>query len=231
MVNGAQDPAYLEPIVRVATRKDASLLAELGARTFRGSSPNTFFEEVESYVKENFIPEKVLACLSVKNVAALILEKGGQAIGYALLSPGKAPNRLVPPDSIQIKWLYILDEWTGRKLGDALMARCLEHARVVGIGSVWLTVWENNGRAIHFYERWGFRKVGTCDFVVGRNIQRDFVLLKNILTAQCSVQAAILPRISPASSKNRIFGTHGCLGKRSAADSAPAQRPRSLCYG
>jgi len=202
MVSGAQDPGLSEPVVRVATRKDASLLAELGARTFRDYSLITPHEDVERYVKENFTPEKVLACLSVKNVAALILERSGQAIGYALLSPGKAQNQLVPPDSIQIKRLYILDEWTGRKLGDALMARCLEHARHLGIRSVWLTVWENNGRAIHFYERWGFRRVGTCDFAVGRNIQRDFVLLKNILTAQWSVQAAILPRISPASSKN-----------------------------
>ena len=72
---------------------------------------------------------------------------------------------------------------TGRKLGDVLMVRCHEHARHLGIGSVWLTVWKNNRRAIRFYERWGFRKVGTFDFVVGRDIQEDFVLLKNIPTA------------------------------------------------
>ncbi len=129
---------------------------------------------------ENFTHDKLLACLSVKNSAALILERNGQTIGYALLSPGKEPNQLVPFHSIQIKWFYILEEWTGRKLGDVLMSRCHEHAKALGVVSIWLTVWNNNGRAIHFYERWGFRKVGTCDFVVGRDIQEDFVLLKNI---------------------------------------------------
>jgi hypothetical protein len=49
----AHDRGPLEPVVRVATRKDSSLLAELGARTFRESSPNTLHEEVESYVREN----------------------------------------------------------------------------------------------------------------------------------------------------------------------------------
>jgi diamine N-acetyltransferase len=137
---------------RVATPKDASLLAELGARTFRRSSPNTRHEDVESYVRENFTRDKLLGCLRVKNSAALILEKNGQAIGYALLSPGKEPNQLVPPDSIQIKWLYILEEWTGRKLGDVLMSRCHEHAKALGIASIWLTTWKNNGRAIHFYD-------------------------------------------------------------------------------
>lgn len=165
---------------RVANPRDASLLAELGARTFRNSAPNTRHEDVESYVRENFTREKLLACLSVKKSAALILEWNGQAIGYALLSPDKQPIGLVPPPSIRIKWLYMLEEWTGRKLGDVLMSRCLEHATSLGVASVWLTVWKNNGRAIHFYERWGFRKVGTCDFVVGSDTQEDFVLLKKI---------------------------------------------------
>jgi GNAT superfamily N-acetyltransferase len=107
--------------------------------------------------------------LSVKNAAALILEQDGQAIGHAFLCPGEAPNRLVSPHSIQLKWLYILEKWTGHKLGDVLMARCLERVRHLGVGSIWLTVWKDNGRAIHFYERWGFRKVGEYDFVVGRH--------------------------------------------------------------
>jgi ribosomal protein S18 acetylase RimI-like enzyme len=180
VVNAAQSPGSSEPVVRIGTREDASLLAELGARTFRESSPNTRREDVETYVRQNFTREKLIACLSVKNTTALILEKSAQAIGYALLSPGKAPTRSVPPQSIQIKWFYILEDWTGRKLGDVLMARCFEHASQLGIASIWLTVWKNNGRAIHFYERWGFQKVGTCDFVMGRDSQEDFVLLKNI---------------------------------------------------
>ena len=30
------------------------------------------------------------------------------------------------------------------------------------------------------YERWEFRKVRVYDFVLGRDIQKDFVLLRNI---------------------------------------------------
>jgi hypothetical protein len=101
MVSAAQDPDLSEPVVRVATRKDASLLAELGARTFHESSPDTRREDVESYVRENFTREKLITCLSVKNTTALILEKCGQVIGYALLSPGTPPDQLVrPPHSI-----------------------------------------------------------------------------------------------------------------------------------
>jgi hypothetical protein len=50
MVGAAQSPGLSEHVVRVGTRKDALLLAELGAHTFRESSPNTPHEDVESYV-------------------------------------------------------------------------------------------------------------------------------------------------------------------------------------
>jgi ribosomal protein S18 acetylase RimI-like enzyme len=179
VVDLAQSPDPLRPVVRVGTRDDASLLAELAARTFRESSPNTHHADLESYVGENFTREKLMTRLSVMNAPALILEKCGQAIGYALLSPGTPPDQLVrAPHSIQIKWFYILKDWTGHKLGDVLMARCLEHVKYSGFETIWLSVWRNNERAIRFYERWGFRKVGVCDFVLGGD--EDFLLLRNI---------------------------------------------------
>jgi GNAT superfamily N-acetyltransferase len=60
----------------------------------------------------------------------------------------------------------IMSEASSFMMGDVLIARCLEHVRHSGFGSIWLTAWENNGRAIRFYERWGFQKVGVYDFVV-----------------------------------------------------------------
>jgi diamine N-acetyltransferase len=120
-----------------------------------------------------------MTCLSVKNTTALILEKCGQAIGYALLNAGTPPYQLVGGShSIHIKRFYILEEWTGQKLGDVLMARCLEYVRHSGFETVWLTVWRNNERAIRFYKRWGFRNAGVYDFVVGRDIQEDFLLVR-----------------------------------------------------
>jgi diamine N-acetyltransferase len=154
VVDAAQSPDPLRPVVRAGTGEDASLLAELGARTFRQSSPNTRHEDVESHVCENFTPEKLVTCLSVKNTTALILENCGRAIGYALLSPGSPPDQLMrAPRSIQIQRFYILEEWTGHKLGDVLMARCLEHAKYSGFAMIWPTAWRNNERAIRFYER------------------------------------------------------------------------------
>jgi ribosomal protein S18 acetylase RimI-like enzyme len=63
-------------------------------------------------------------------------------------------------------------------LGDQLMHFSLEKAKTAGCEAVWLTVWEHNPRAISFYQKWGFTPTGTEDFVLGDDIQLDYVMVK-----------------------------------------------------
>ena len=37
---------------------------------------------------------------------------------------------------------------------------------------IWLGVWEKNLRAIRLYEKWGFKKVGTKEFILGSDLQK-----------------------------------------------------------
>jgi ribosomal protein S18 acetylase RimI-like enzyme len=43
---------------------------------------------------------------------------------------------------------------------------------------VWLGVWEFNPRAIKFYTRYGFKKVGVHPFVLGNDVQNDWLMAK-----------------------------------------------------
>jgi ribosomal protein S18 acetylase RimI-like enzyme len=43
---------------------------------------------------------------------------------------------------------------------------------------VWLGVWEKNDRAIRFYEKWGFEKFGETDFLLGDDLQQDWLMRK-----------------------------------------------------
>jgi ribosomal protein S18 acetylase RimI-like enzyme len=56
------------------------------------------------------------------------------------------------------------------------MRACLEEARKMGHATIWLGVWEKNERAIRFYDKWGFRKIGEKQFVLGRDVQTDFIM-------------------------------------------------------
>jgi ribosomal protein S18 acetylase RimI-like enzyme len=37
-------------------------------------------------------------------------------------------------------------------------------------------VWEHNQRAIDFYTRWGFEKFGDIDFLLGNDLQNDWMM-------------------------------------------------------
>jgi len=45
---------------------------------------------------------------------------------------------------------------------------------------LWLDVWERNSRAIAFYRKWGFVKVGTQDFRLGEDVQHDLLMARDV---------------------------------------------------
>jgi ribosomal protein S18 acetylase RimI-like enzyme len=46
--------------------------------------------------------------------------------------------------------------------------------------ALWLGVWEKNERAINFYHRWGFEKFGEHDFILGDDVQTDWLMKKEL---------------------------------------------------
>ena len=59
--------------------------------------------------------------------------------------------------------MAVHDDFQGRGVGSALMAAILELAdNWLGLRRVELTVWTDNARAIHLYEKFGFQHEGTA---------------------------------------------------------------------
>ena len=88
---------------------------------------------------------------------------------------GPAPDCIAAKAPLEIARIYVARAQLGRGTGEALMARCVEDARNAGHDAIWLGVWERNARAIRFYERWSFRRVGEHVFVVGSDPQTDLL--------------------------------------------------------
>ena len=66
----------------------------------------------------------------------------------------------------------------GKGLGALLLKHCLEAAKSKGFKTLWLGVWEENRRAQRFYEKHGFKRVGTLTFPYGDTVGTNFVLEK-----------------------------------------------------
>jgi ribosomal protein S18 acetylase RimI-like enzyme len=61
-------------------------------------------------------------------------------------------------------------------MGSALMRWSIETAAAMGKKRLLLGVHDGNRQAIAFYERHGFRQVGTRSFQVGKTICSDLIL-------------------------------------------------------
>ena len=81
---------------------------------------------------------------------------------------------------MEIERLYVFKKFHDKKIGAALMQSCIDVALKQKCEIIWLGVWEHNAKAISFYEKWGFTKFGSHDFILGDDIQKDFLMMKDL---------------------------------------------------
>ena len=167
--------------IRVAEPGDTVLLADLAARAFTGafSKVNTP-QDMATYLVDSFSPQKLAAELALPGSLFLILEADLEPVGYARLLAGSSETCITGARRVELVRFYLLQAWTGQRLGDLLMQACIDQARGGGADVIWLGVWQENSRAIAFYQRWGFVEVGTQTFLLGQDIQSDYIMARRL---------------------------------------------------
>lgn len=171
----------LHVTTRRANSDDANLLAELGARTFRETfAADNTREDMAAYLASSFNLAQQTAELAHPASTFMIAEVDGVAAGYAKLLAGEPAEGIEGAKPIELVRLYVLREWLGRGVGEALMRACLDEARKAGYETLWLGVWERNERAKAFYRKWDFRAVGEHMFQLGSDPQRDILMERSL---------------------------------------------------
>ncbi len=178
-------PATAAPI-RAAVPADAERLSAFMARTFVDTygAENTP-EDMTRYVGATFSPALQARELADPGAVVLVAEAAGspELAAYAHLAGGPAPAAVMAfagsgPAPVELKRFYVDQSWHGRGLAGALMDAVLGEARARGAGAVWLGVWQRNPRAVRFYEKCGFRRVGEATFVLGSDVQHDWIMAR-----------------------------------------------------
>jgi GNAT superfamily N-acetyltransferase len=169
--------------IRLATREDSELLANLGRETFYDAfvnHPRMPTADLELYVNEAFTVSRITSELNEPQAAFLLAEIDGQAVGYAkLMTAGRIPG-IVGANPVQLKRLYVRQKLVGNGLGAGLLSRCLSEAGKSGHDTIWLSVWEHNRKAQEFYRRWNFTPCGFIDFRFGNTVLTDILMHMNI---------------------------------------------------
>jgi GNAT superfamily N-acetyltransferase len=169
-------------MIRRATTGDAALLARIGAEYFVAAfGPQNDPNDMKTYLAGAFSTAKQHAELADPDRATWIAESSdGTPAGYAMLKRGAAPEAVQANNPVELHRFYVAGPFQGRGLAQQLMSTCVDQARQWGCDALWLGVWELNPRAIAFYEKSGFRKVGRQYFTVGSDRQHDFVMTRTL---------------------------------------------------
>ena len=171
-------------LIRDAGPADAELLAVFGASTFEESfGYSTTPEDMAAYLSANFTPSKLSEELASESIRFLIAEIDGTEAGYVKLRWSEAPSAIDAQHPLELVRIYASREWHGRGVGPALMTRCMEEALQMAADVLWLSVWQENERAIAFYEKWGFDKVGEQFFTIGTDRQADWLMSRLVRQA------------------------------------------------
>jgi len=170
-----------ELFIRRASRDDVEILVELGIRTFRDSfGPDNDPQDLEAYLAAAFTPTQIASELADPTVTFLLAYAAEKPIGYAKLKTGKVPECVHGFKPVELVRLYVQKGVIGKGYGAALMAACIEEARQSGYETLWLGVWERNEHAQNFYRKWDFSEVGSKEFVVGKDVQKDRIMERRL---------------------------------------------------
>jgi ribosomal protein S18 acetylase RimI-like enzyme len=172
-----------EILIRQATVDDAKLLTDLAYTTFWDAfahHPKNAPDDLNHYMRQAFNQEQIAGELKDGKNIFLIGEMDGEPAGYSKIIIDNIEPGIRSERPVELSRLYSHQKHIGQGVGQALMDACFERARAEGRDVMWLGVWEYNPRAQRFYERNGFRVVGSHVFQLGKDAQTDLLMQKEL---------------------------------------------------
>jgi len=163
--------------IRKANIQDLEKLKEIGQLTFAETfSSDNSEENMREYMEEGFSDEKLRKELMDKSSEFYFAEIGDKAIGYLKVNCGQSQTEIKDEHALEIERIYVLNEFHGKRVGQILYEKAIELAKEKNVDYVWLGVWEQNPRAIRFYEKNGFVAFDKHIFKLGKDEQTDIMM-------------------------------------------------------
>jgi len=169
------------PFIREVLPGDLEQLQLISRQTFNETfaEVNTA-ENMAKYLAEELSLEKLSAELSNPSSAFYFVAEGERIIGYLKLNTGHSQTELKDSKAVEIERIYVLREFHGKNIGQLLYDKAIEFSKGKKADFVWLGVWEENQRAIRFYEKNGFVAFDKHIFRLGEDEQTDIMMRKKV---------------------------------------------------
>ncbi|AZB16835.1 GNAT family N-acetyltransferase [Chryseobacterium indologenes] len=165
--------------INKASLEDLEIIQTLGIQTFSETfAENNTEEAMKMYLEESFNTGKLQSELNNADSIFYIAWEEDNPVGYLKVNSGKAQTELQDDSSLEIERIYVKKSHHGKKVGQLLYNQALETAQNLKKSYLWLGVWEENLRALNFYEKNGFVVFDKHIFRLGEEEQTDLMMKK-----------------------------------------------------
>ncbi|KQB98631.1 GNAT family N-acetyltransferase [Pedobacter sp. Hv1] len=163
------------------SKNDIPELQKISRQTFLETFADTNTEEnMKQYLAESFALAQLTEEVENPESKFFFAVWNNEVIGYLKINTGQAQTELKGNDSLEIERIYVQQAFLGKKVGQSLFDHAIGMAQDAGFHTVWLGVWENNQRAIHFYQKNGFVTFDKHAFYLGDDEQTDLMMRKTL---------------------------------------------------
>lgn len=170
--------------IKKVTIQDIESLKEISKLTFieTYSSKNSY-ENMAKYLENEFSTEKITTDLMNPNVEFYFATLNKKIVGYLKINFGEAQTEIKEENTLEIERIYVLKEFHRKRIGQALYEKTIELAIKKNMEYIWLGVWEQNHKAIRFYEKNNFIAFDKHVFMLGNDKQTDIMMKLDIKKA------------------------------------------------
>lgn len=171
--------------IRIADPSDAVAISILGRVTFTETFGQLFRDtkDLQQYLLQTFSVNKIENSLKKEENVYWIAFSDRLPVGYAKLKLN-APSKFVEEEkACQLQKIYVLADFLSLKIGFQLQERLLQYAIEADYRAIWLSVLDQNERAINFYKRNNFYTVGQHNFQIGQE-HFEFIAMSKKLNSE-----------------------------------------------
>lgn len=164
-------------VIKKVKIEDIDQLQRISRQTFfeTFSSGNTE-KNMKAYLENALSTNKLRGELSEKDSEFYFAIIDKSVVGYLKVNFGQSQTEMKEENALEIERIYVLKDLHGKKIGQLLYEKAIDIAKQKNVDYVWLGVWEENPRAIRFYQKNGFKEFDKHVFKLGDDEQTDIMM-------------------------------------------------------
>jgi len=161
---------------------EVDTLAELSRNTFIESHGHSAkAKDIENYIQTHFNTTTLTDALRNPKIYFSKVYYENQLAGYSKLILNLPHSLSYSSSTAKFERLYLLKEFYGKGLGEALLNYNIKLAKRLEQKAFWLFVWKGNEKGLKFYKKNNFKIIGEHDFKISDDHSNpNYVMLLKI---------------------------------------------------